>query len=103
MTMDRFLILAVLVVVYALTCLARPHHTCWRCHGTRRSRNSKGRLARCKACKGTGVKARPGASLVHSFYQHVKGEPDRARRMDRINRGQVEADMSGDRNASAIC
>jgi hypothetical protein len=86
------LILAATAVVYALLCLGRPHHTCWHCHGKRVTRNSKGRRSKCKACKGTGIKVRPGARLVHGFYQHVKGEPDRAGRMQRINRVQVEAE-----------
>ena len=90
--MTGILTFAASVVVYALICLARPHHTCWRCHGTRITRNSKGRRSRCKACRGMGLKVRPGARLVHSFYQHVKGEPDRAGRMQRINRAQVEAE-----------
>lgn len=90
--MTGLLILVATVVVYALICLARPHHACWRCHGTRITRNSKGRRSRCRACKGRGVKARPGARLVHAFYQHVKGEPDRAGRMQRISRSQVEAE-----------
>jgi hypothetical protein len=90
--MTGVLILVAATVVYALICLARPHHTCSRCHGTRITRNSAGRRSRCRACRGTGIKARPGARLVHGFYQHVKGEPDRAGRMDRINRGQAEAE-----------
>ena len=85
--MTGFLILLAAVVVYALVCLARPHHTCSRCHGTRIAGKR-----RCRACKGTGTKTRPGARLVHSFYQHVKGEPDRAGRMGRINRGQAQAE-----------
>ena len=89
--MTGFLILAAAAVVYALVCLARPHHACSRCHGTRITRKS-GRRSRCRACRGTGTKTRPGARLVHGFYQHVKGEPDRAGRMGRINRGQAEAE-----------
>ena len=89
--MTGFLILAAAAVVYALICLARPHHACSRCHGTRITRKS-GRRSRCRACRGAGIKTRPGARLVHGFYQHVKGEPDRAGRMGRINRGQAEAE-----------
>ena len=90
--MTGLLILVASAVVYALLCLARPHHACSRCHGTRITRNSSGKGSRCRGCKGTGVKTRPGARLVHSFYQHVKGEPDRAGRMGRINRAQAEAE-----------
>ena len=89
--MTGLLILTAAAVVYALICLARPHHTCSRCHGTRITRKS-GRRSRCRTCKGTGIKTRPGARLVHGFYQHVKGEPDRAGRMGRINRSQAEAE-----------
>lgn len=98
--MTGLLILVASVVVYALLCLARPHHTCSRCHGKRVTRNRKGRRSRCRACKGTGMKVRPGARLVHAFYQHVKGEPDRAGRMDRINRTQAQAEQ--ERKAGAI-
>ena len=90
--MTGILVLAASAVVYALLCLARPHHACSRCHGTRVTRNPAGRRSRCRACKGTGIKARPGARLVHGFYQHVKGEPDRAGRMGRINRSQAQAE-----------
>lgn len=89
--MTGYLLLAAALVVYALVCLARPYHSCWRCQGTRITKSATGKPRRCRACDGQGVKARPGARLVHSFYQHVKGEPDRAKRMGRINRGQVEA------------
>lgn len=90
--MTGILILIAAVVIYALICLARPHHTCGRCHGERMARNSKGRRVRCRSCQGKGIKARPGARLVHGFYQHVKGEPDRAGRMGRINRSQAQAE-----------
>ena len=90
--MTGLLLILAALVVYALVCLVRPHQTCPRCHGERRSRNRKGRLARCRACKGKGIKARAGASLVHSFYQHVKGEPDRVKRVNRLSRSQVEAE-----------
>ena len=90
--MTGLLILVAAAVLYALICLVRPHHTCSRCHGERMARNSKGRRVRCRSCRGTGIKARPGARLVHGFYQHVKGEPDRAGRMGRINRSQAEAE-----------
>ena len=90
--MTGLLILIAAAVIYALICLATPHHTCSRCHGERMARNSKGRRVRCRPCRGTGIKARPGARLVHGFYQHVKGEPDRAGRMQRISRSQVEAE-----------
>ncbi len=91
--MTGFLEILALVAVYALACLARPYHTCWRCRGKRIARNRiTGRPARCRACKGMGVKARPGARIVHSFYQHVHGEPDRARRMERLSRSQLEAE-----------
>jgi DnaJ-class molecular chaperone len=89
--MTGFLILAAAAVIYALICLARPHHTCSRCHGTRITRKA-GRRTRCRACRGTGIKTRPGARLVHGFYQHVKGEPDRTGRMNRINRVQAAAE-----------
>jgi len=46
------------------------------------------------------MKVRPGARLVHGFYQHVKGEPDRAGRMGRINRTQAQAEH--ERKAAAI-
>ena len=85
--MTGLLILAAVVVVYALICLAAPHHTCSRCHGTRIA-GGRG----CRACRGMGIKARPGARLVHSFYQHVKGEPDRVRRMGRVSRSQAQAE-----------
>ena len=98
--MTGVMILLASVVVYALLCLARPHHTCSRCHGKRVTRNRKGRRSRCQSCKGTGIKVRPGARLVHSFYQHVKGEPDRAGRMDRINRVQAQAEH--ERKAGAV-
>ena len=98
--MTGILILAGTAVVYALLCLARPHHACSRCKGKRVTRNRKGRRSRCRSCKGAGMKVRPGARLVHSFYQHVKGEPDRAGRMDRINRVQAQAEH--DRKAGAI-
>lgn len=98
--MTGFLFLAVAAAVYALVCLVRPHHTCWRCHGERISRNRvTGRPGQCRACKGMGIKPRPGASLVHSFYQHVKGEPDRAKRVGRLNRGRVEAEHERRRGA----
>ncbi len=90
--MTGILILTAAAVLYALICLARPHHTCSRCHGTRITKNSKGRRSRCRSCRGTGIKARPGARLVHGFYQHVKGEPDRTGRMGRINRSQAQAE-----------
>lgn len=90
--MTAVVIVVAALVVYALICLARPHHTCSRCHGTRISKNSKGRRGRCRACKGMGTKTRPGARLVHSFYQHVKGEPDRVRRMERLSRSQFLAE-----------
>ncbi len=90
--MTQILIMAASVVVYALICLASPYHPCPRCHGTRIARNRSGRRSRCRSCKGKGIKARPGARLVHSFYQHVKGEPDRAGRMGRIGRKQAEAE-----------
>ena len=90
--MTGLLILIAAAVIYALICLAKPHHTCSRCHGERMARNSKGRRVRCRPCRGTGIKARPGARLVHGFYQHVKGEPDRAGRMGRINRSQAQAE-----------
>ena len=90
--MTGILILLAAAVIYALICLVRPHHTCGRCHGERMARNSKGRRVRCRSCRGTGIKARPGARLVHGFYQHVKGEPDRAGRMGRINRSQAQAE-----------
>ena len=91
--MTGVLILAAAAVIYALLCLARPHHACSRCHGTRIARNRAGRCSRCRACRGTGMKVRPGARLVHGFYQHVKGEPDRAGRMGRINRSQAQAEQ----------
>lgn len=90
--MTQILILAASVAVYALVCLASPYHTCPHCHGTRIVRNRGGRRSRCQSCKGKGVKARPGARLAHSFYQHVKGEPGRAGRMGRIDRKQVEVE-----------
>lgn len=91
--MTGVLILAASAVVYALLCLARPHHACSRCRGTRVTRNPAGRRSRCRSCKGTGIKARPGARLVHGFYQHVKGEPDRTGRMGRLNRSQAQAEQ----------
>jgi hypothetical protein len=86
-----YLILAAALVVYVLVCLAKPYHSCSRCRGTRTTRSATGKPRRCRGCDGRGIKARPGARVVHSFYQHVKGEPNRARRMQRISQGQVEA------------
>jgi hypothetical protein len=92
-----YLIIAAVLVVYALVCLAKPYHSCWGCHGTRTTRSRiTGAPRRCRACDGRGIKARPGARLVHSFYQHVKGEPGRAMRMGRIDQGQVTAEHERD-------
>lgn len=68
--MTPFLIVAGLLLLWAVSLLVHPFGRCWLCRGKRVRRKGR-RAVRCRLCGGAGRRQRTGSRLVHRIRRQV--------------------------------